>query len=140
MKDSGIKNNFEQPAQSAQTPNEVVEQNKQDMKIDGNPPLENKSQYKHEFPAPTLEMKGAIGDAVKRKQFEEKQMKLWMENKQKSADQQLKQQASKSLQSSFFDSLSEEDRAKIEAYRQANQEENTKELSRKQTCSKGEKI
>ncbi len=80
MNNSEIGKGFNQQAQSAQNPNEQIEQNKQDMRIDGSPTLENKANVEHEAYIPTLEMKGNEAQKVRQGGFEEKQAKLWLDS------------------------------------------------------------
>lgn len=139
MNDSEIGKGFKQQVQSAQNPDERIEQNKQDLGLDGKISSGSNSNSEYEAYTPTLEMKGGIGDAVRQGVFEEKQAKLWMEQKQetptieaeKPLEQQFKQTAAKPLQASFFDSLSDEQKAQIEAYKQANPASNEEKQSQK---------
>lgn len=108
--------------------------------------IREKAEPEYDEPHLTLEMDGELAEGVRQRIFEGKQAKIWMDNYQQKPEleqqgserdlnQEFKQQAFKPLKASFFDSLSDENQAKIEAYKQANSEQSDTKQSHKKGIS-----
>ncbi len=86
MKNSTLNQGFEQSTQAANTSDARITQNKQDMRLDQKSSA-HKTNTDDEKPKLTYEMKDGLGlgDTVRRRTFQEKQLNTWMDHKNEQA-------------------------------------------------------